>query len=328
MTIKAYIRGLGRSVPDNVVTNGDLEKIVDTSDEWITTRTGIKQRHISSGEVASDLGAEAGKQALAQAGVDPEELTHIICATCSPDYTCPNTATQIEHKIGTAGCMAFDLNAACSGFLYGLHTAKGFLAVQPDSKILLAATEIISSRTNWEDRTTCVLFGDGSGAAYISGEKGEDGIEIVDCLLESDGQFGELLTIKGGGSATPYKLGDTVGENHFVNMNGREVFKVAVRNMTSACNRLLERNGMTLDDVDMLITHQANMRIIEAVGKKLKMPQEKVFTNVERYGNTSAASIGIALSEGLDQGVLKPGMTVLTATFGGGFTWGASLLQF
>lgn len=324
----AYIRGFGLCVPDNVLTNQDMEKRVDTSDEWITTRTGIKQRHISTGEVTSDLGAEAARRALADAGMDAEAVTHIICATCTPDSYCPNTATQIAHKLGLAGRMAFDLNAACSGFIYSLQTARAITALDPDAVVLVAAAEVLSARTNFEDRTTCVLFGDGSGAAVVTADKGGAGVEIVDALLESDGQYGELLTIKGGGSVSPCKLGEPMGEDYFIQMNGREVYKVAVRNMTAVCRRILERHDMSVDDVDWLVAHQANMRIIEAVGKKLSIDEERVFTNVQHYGNTSAASVGIALAEGRADGAFSAGQRVLLTTFGAGFTWGSLLLQF
>ncbi|NJB68986.1 3-oxoacyl-[acyl-carrier-protein] synthase-3 [Desulfobaculum xiamenense] len=329
MTTKAYIHGLGFHVPEKVLTNADMERIVETSDEWITSRTGIRARHVAAeGECASDLGAVASRKALASAGVAPEELTHIICGTCTPDSYCPNTATRLEHKIGASGCMAFDISAACSGFLYSLQAGRAMLALEPSAKVLVCAVEVMTSRVNWGDRTTCVLFGDGSGAAVLTSEKGENGVELVDALLESDGQYGDLLTISGGGSAVPYKLGDTVGESHFIQMQGREVFKVAVRSMVSACERLLEKNSMTIADVDWLVPHQANSRIIEAVGKKLEIPTERVFVNVDRYGNTSAASVGIALAEGVQNGDIRPGQTVLVTTFGGGFTWGAFLLRF
>ncbi|MBU1003614.1 MAG: ketoacyl-ACP synthase III [Proteobacteria bacterium] len=328
MTQQVYIRGFGFNVPDKIVTNAELEGSVDTSDEWITSRTGIKQRHISEGEVTSDLGAKAARQALADAGIDAADVTHIICATCSPDSYCPNTATQIQHKLGISGCMAFDLNAACSGYLYSLQTARGFISADPDSVVLIVASEVLSVRTNWQDRTTCVLFGDGSGAAVVSADKGENGVEILDALMESDGQYGDLLTILGGGAEHPYKLGDTVDEAFFIQMNGREVYKVAVRSMTQVCQRLMEKSGLTVDDIDVLIPHQANLRIIEAVGKKLGIPEERVFTNVQKYGNTSAASVGIALAEGRTQGDLEPGTLAMVTTFGSGFTWGALLLQF
>lgn len=328
MTHPAYIRGIGYHVPPKILTNQDLEQLVDTSDEWIVTRTGIRQRHVVEGHAASDIAVEAARKALADAGMTPDDVTHVICATCTPDSYCPNAATQIQHKLGIAGRMAFDLNAACTGFLYSLHVARALIAVDPGAVVLVAAVEILTSRLNWEDRTTCVLFGDGSGAAVVTRDKGEDGVGIADARLASDGQYGPLLTISGGGSGTPYRLGDVVGEAHFVRMNGREVFKVAVRSMTATCRQVMEDNGLGVDDVDLFIPHQANLRIIEAVGKKLGIPRERVFTNVQNYGNTSSASVGIALCEAREQGLLAPGKRVLLTAFGGGFTWGAVLLDF
>jgi len=324
----AFIRGFGFYVPENIMTNADLEKIVDTSDEWITTRTGIKQRHISTGEITSDLGAEAARKALADAGIAAEKVTHLICATCSPDSYCPNTASQIAHKLGFAGCMAFDLNAACSGFIYSLQLGRALVTVDPAAVVLVVASEVLSVRTNWQDRTTSVIFGDGASAGLVTSDKGPHGAEIVDAILESDGQYGDLLTILGGGSARPYKLGETVQEDFFIQMNGREVYKVAVRSMTDVCQRMMKKHSLTVDDLDVFVAHQANLRIIEAVGKKLELPTEKVFTNVQSYGNTSAASVGIALAEGHLDGTFQAGHRVLLATFGAGFTWGALLLQF
>ena len=324
----AYICGVGLHVPAHTVTNHDLEQRVDTSDEWIVTRPGIRQRPLSQDEVTSDRGAQAARAALADAGLTPGAVTHILCATCTPDSYCPNTATQIARKLDLRGCMAVDLNAACSGYLYSLQTARALVTLDPGAVVLVVASEVLSSRVNWADRTTCVLFGDGAGAAIVRGEKSGRGVEIIDALLESDGSHGELLTILGGGSARPYTLGQPVGEDFFIQMNGREVFKVAVRSMTDVCQRMLARHGMSVDDLGMFVAHQANLRIIEAVGKKLDLPAEKVFANVQRYGNTSAASVGIALAEGCADGTFAPGQRVLLATFGSGFTWGAVLLQF
>jgi len=328
MTQQAFIRGFGFHVPEHVVTNAELETMVETSDEWITTRTGIKERHISQGEIGSDMGAAAAKKALAAAGMSAEEVTHIICATCTPDSLCPNNATRIQLRLGIAGAMAFDLNGACSGYIYSLETARAFVAADPKAVVLVVAAEYLSIRTNWEDRTTCVLFGDGAGAAVVTADKGDSGVEIRNAIMESDGQYADLLTVLGGGGVHPYKLGQPVDEAYFIQMNGREVYKVAVRNMSSVCQRLIDQAGLSVDDIDWLVPHQANLRIIEAVGKKLAIPEERVFTNVQHYGNTSAASVGIAMAEGCQQGDFKPGQKVLLTTFGAGFTWGALLLQF
>jgi len=221
------------------------------------------------------------------------------------------------------------VSAACSGFLYALETARALIALHPGAHVLVAACDIVSSRVDYTDRTTCVLFGDGAGAVVLSADSPElSGGRVLDVLVSSDGAMGDLLTVKGGGSATPYKLGDTVRKDFFVEMNGREVYKHAVRAMSSICGEVLAKNGYTCADVDVFIPHQANLRIVEAVGKRLEMPEEKVFTNLQKYGNTSAASVPLALSEAWDQGVIKPGSLVLLGTFGGGFTWGSGLLRY
>ncbi len=329
MTQHYFIRGFGSHVPAKTLSNHDLEKIVDTSDEWIKSRTGIELRHVTEpGQTTSDLAAQAARNALADAAMEPEALSHILVATCTPDTYCPNTACIVEDKLGVRGLMALDLNAACSGFVYGLSVARGLAATHEDATILLAGAEVMTSRTNWEDRNTCVLFGDGAGAVVISRTPGPGSAELVDIELSSDGSLRDLLTIAGGGSAVPYTLHQPVPAEHFVIMQGREVFKHAVRSMASVCETVLERNGMTAADVDMLIPHQANMRIIEAVGKKLDVPVERVFVNLPTHGNTSAASIPLALADARQQGAVRPGMNVLLTTFGGGFTWGAALLRF
>ncbi|WP_035039977.1 beta-ketoacyl-ACP synthase III [Desulfovibrio sp. X2] len=331
----AYIRGTGFHVPDRILTNADLEKIVETSDEWITSRTGIKERHIAAkGEAASDLAAAAAKKALADAGMEAEELTHILVATVTPDCYTPACSCLVQAKLGLTHRIAMDLNAACSGFLYGLEQARAIVALKPEAKILLVGAEILTSRTNWEDRTTCVLFGDGAGAVIISGEpapgtgSGRPAGRILDSLLCSDGSGADLLVISGGASSEPYATGQVVGPSHYIRMKGQDVFKLAVRSMESVCKDILARNGLSVDDVDLLIPHQANSRIIEAVGRKLGVAAERVFINVDRYGNTSAASVPIALAEARQQGRITEGSLVLLTAFGGGFTWGASLVRF
>lgn len=325
----AIIRGVGYYVPEKVLTNADMEKFVETSDEWITTRTGIKERHVAAeGETTSDMALEASKKALADAGMTADELTHILLYTLTPDYYCPPASCLLQEKLGVRGKVAMDINAACSGFVYGFEQARALVALHPDAKILLCAAETLTSRTNWEDRRTCVLFGDGAGAAVITnGQPGEPG-EIKDVVLYSDGSLGELLTVKGGGSGAPLKLGDVVAEDFFVQMAGQEVFRHAVRNMISACGEVLERNNLSVADVDYLIPHQANLRIIDAVAKKLGVPEEKVCVTVNRFGNTSASSVGIALADSIEEGRIKKGDNVLFAVFGGGFTWGAALAKF
>ena len=258
MTHDAYIRGLGFYVPETVVTNADLEKIVETTDEWITTRTGIKERRVAApGQASSDLALGAAKAALADAGMQADELTHILVYTLTPDFYCPPTACLLEEKLGIRGKFAQDLNAACSGFVYGLETARAIVALHPEAKVLLCAAEVLTSRTNWADRRTCVLFGDGASAAVIAATPGRGSAHIIDARLYSDGSLGHLLTVKGGGSAAPLKLGDVVGPDFFVEMAGQEVFKHAVRNMVSVCEEVLAAAGATTDEVAFLIPHQA-----------------------------------------------------------------------
>lgn len=324
------IEGFGRHVPERILTNAELETIVDTSDDWITTRTGIKERHIAApGEASSDLAAKACANALADAGRTAEELTHIYYATFTPDAFCPPASSVLQEKLGIRGRPAVDMNAACSGFLYALDAGMGALALRPGSLALVTASEITTSRTNWADRATCVLFGDGAGAVVLSDREPRPGQAVIeDTVLHSDGSLWPLLTVKGGGSAWPLKLGDMVGENFFIEMNGPEVYKNAVRSMGSVCEEIVERNGLTLDDVDLFIPHQANLRIIEAVGKRLKFSGERVMVTVDRYGNTSASSVAIALADAKNEGRIRSGSRVLLTTFGGGFTWGAVLLRF
>ncbi len=325
--------GLGGFVPNRVVSNDDLATFVDTDDEWIVSRTGIERRHfLEPGQSNVDIGYEASVLALRDAGREAADLTHILYATCTAEEGTPATACLLSHKLGVKNIFALDVNAACSGFLYGLVTARGLLAADPEALILLAAVDTLSLRCNWEDRSTCVLFGDGAGAVVLGGEKSASGKKVgvlEDVLVSSDGALGPLLRFGNGHEpGVPYKLGDTVGPEYFVRMNGRDIFKHAVRNMASCCLKLLERNGLTMADIDLFVPHQANLRIIEAVGSKLEADPAKVFVNVQERGNTSAASIPLALAEARDAGRIRPGMRVLLTTFGGGLTWGSALLRF
>ena len=323
------IHGIGTYVPSRMLTNDDLSRIVDTNDEWITTRTGIKKRHVlADDENASDAGLHAAQQALADAGLDAKSVTHVLVATCTPDYLCPSVACILAGKLGCNPVMALDFNAACSGFIYGLDMARSIIAANPDATILLISSEALTRRVNWQDRSTCVLFGDGAGAIVLRGGQHGAGMgQIKDTTCLSDGTLWELITI-GGGTKKRYELEEPVGEDFFLHMQGREVFKHAVRNMASICQTVLTRNNMTINDVDLLVPHQANVRIIEAVGSRLDMPAERVFINVHEYGNTSSASVVLALADARAQGRLKPGSQVLAASFGAGLTWGAVLLQF
>ncbi len=329
MHTKFIIRGFGHYAPERILTNADLEKTVDTTDEWITTRTGIKQRHIAAeDQSASDMAYQSSLIALDEAGIAPEELTHIVVGTFTPDSMIPSTACRLQQKLGIKGQMCLDVQAACSGFLYALQTARGYLALDPEAKILVAASEVISRRTNWDDRSTCVLFGDASGAVVLTNGDAEETPRVIDVMLAADGSLGNLLTVNGGGSGYCYKMGEPVGEEFFVQMQGRETFKHAVRNMSRICDALLDKHGIDKKDIDVLLPHQANQRILEAVGRMFGIPAEKVFSNIERYANTSAASIPVAMSEAVKTGFIKPGNLVLLTSFGGGFTWGSALLQF
>lgn len=329
MSPQCNIAGLGLHLPRTVVTNTDLERMVDTSDEWIRTRSGIVTRYFAQDdEPCSVLAHHAALAALADAGMNAEELTHIFVGTFSGDYNLPSTACLLQDRLGLKGIPAFDLAAACSGFLYGLETARAYAQLYPDSKILVVGSEAATARVNFQDRSTCVLFGDGAGAAIVTGAKHQTSIRVVDCLLKADGSLGGLLTVHGGGSACKPVLGQTIGEEYFVQMNGRDVFKHAVRFMSDISSALLERNGLTTSDIDLFIPHQANIRIIEAIAKKLEVSMDLFYVNVDRIGNTSAASIPIALTEARAMGRIQPGMKVLLTAFGGGFTWGSALLQF
>lgn len=323
------IIGHGFHVPEQALTNSELEKMVNTTDQWIVERSGIRERRIAApGEATSDLAVAAARKAMADAGVEARDLTHILVSTLTPDGYCPNTACKLQHQLGAREIMAMDLNAACSGFLYGLQTARALATLTPGSTVLLAAAEVLSTRTNWTDRSTCVLFGDGAGAVVLSSVPGVRGASIEDMTLHSAGQHWDLLTVRGGASGRPYKLGEPVAEDFFIQMSGREVFKLATRAIENVSREMLAKHGLGVADIDVFISHQANLRIIDHVGKKLGFAPEQIFVNVERYGNTSAASVGIALAEARQFGVIRDGHRVLLATFGGGLTWGSALLRY
>lgn len=329
MATTVYVSGFGAYSPESRVTNQDLTSRVDTNDEWIVTRTGIRERRmLAQDQQASDLAAEAARRALHRAGMAPESLTHTLVATCTPDTICPSCACVTAHKLGCDSVMAFDLSAACSGFLYGLNVASGMLAAAPNARLMVIGVEALTRRLNWQDRGTCVLFGDGAGACVISAAPGDNlSAKLVDMRCGADASKSELIMV-GGGSSRAYLPGDPIHKDFFVSMQGREVFKHAVRAMASVSRDILAGNGLTIEDVDLFVPHQANLRIIEAVGQRMGIAAEKVFVNVETHGNTSAASIPLALSEAIDNGRIKPGMKVLLTTFGSGFTWASALLQF
>jgi len=320
------ITGMGFAVPERILTNTDLEKIVDTNDEWIRTRTGMVERHISDDSTAnSDLSTEAAKKALAKAGIKAKDLDIIIVATVTGDTPFPATACYIQKNLGATRAAAFDISAACSGFLYGLTIANNLVGNGAYKNVLVIGAELLTKITDYTDRTTCVLFGDGAGAAVVQPSNGERG--IIKTLIKSDGRLTDLLYMPGGGSRNPASH-ETIDQHlHYIKMEGPEVFKAAVKAMGDAAVEVLKQAGIESSDLALLIPHQANIRIIHATARRIKLPIEKVFINVDRYGNTSAASIPIALTEAMEQGRLKQGDLCLLVSFGGGFTTGAVLLK-
>jgi 3-oxoacyl-[acyl-carrier-protein] synthase-3 len=327
-TLKSAILGIGIGVPSKILTNFDLEKMVDTSDEWITERTGIKERRIlEDGENISKYAIKASLEALERAKVSPEEINLIICATLTPDYLIPSLSVLVQEGIKAHNAGAFDLSATCSGFIYGLAVADQFIKNNPNWKILVIGAEALSRKTNWEDRTTCILFGDGAGAVVVGKSPEPEKRGIIDFILGTDGSQWHLLTLKGGGSCFPPFDKRLPKEEYYIKMQGREVFKIAVKMMEKVSLELLERTGLTTEDIKLLVPHQANLRIIEYLREKLNLPKEKVYINIHKYGNTSAASIPIALYEAELEGKIQKGDLVLLVAFGGGFTFGGALLR-
>ncbi|MNW28890.1 3-oxoacyl-[acyl-carrier-protein] synthase 3 [compost metagenome] len=319
------IIGTGKYVPEKVLTNSDLEKIVETSDEWIVSRTGIRERHVAAPEQAtSDLAYEAAVRALASAGLTAEELDLIIVATITPDMAFPSTACILQDKLGAKGAAAFDLSAACSGFVYGLATANGFIQTGMYKNALIIGADCLSRITDYTDRNTCVLFGDGAGAVIIGEVPEGRGFKSFD--LGAEGAGGGLLKLAAGGSRLPASTETIENKLHYIYMNGREVFKFAVRVMASATDVVLEKAGYAKEDIDIFVPHQANIRIIQSAMQRLELPAEKVVINVDKYANTSAASIPLALVEAAEEGRIQEGDRVLMVGFGGGLTWGASVL--
>lgn len=317
----------GRYLPDCVVTNEDLSKRVETSDEWIRTRTGIRERRVAPEDVnAAEMGARAARVAMERAGVEPGEVDVIILSTATPDRWLPSTACDAQAILGCTNAFAFDVMAACTGFLYALSVAEGYLMTDRAEVVLVIATEKMSSIVDWNDRTTCVLFGDGAGATVLRKANGTKR-GLLSTVLRSDGNLAELLYRPAGGAVEPLTPAVLEQSRHFLKMEGREVFKNAVRSMSEACDTALKRAGMTVEDIDLLVPHQANIRIIEAMAKYAGLPLEKVFINVDRYGNMSSASIPVGLDEAQEQGLIGPGSNILTVAFGAGLTWGASALR-
>ena len=323
---RSSIWGTGRSLPERVITNADMERLVDTSDEWITTRTGIKERRQAApNQSTSTLSIEASRRALEMAGLHPKDLDLIICSTISPDQPLPSTAAFIQRGLGAPACCAFDLAAACSGFLFGLTVADQFIRTGQARHVLVVGTELLSRYLDYTDRATCVIFGDGSAAGVLGAAREPAGILATE--MHTEGAFADHLFIPAGGSARPASC-ETVREGgHYIKMRGNELFKVAVRSLEEVSRRVLEKAGVTTDQIDLFIPHQANQRITDAVRERLDVPEEKVYSNIARVGNTSSASIPICLDECVRSGRVKKGDLILMAAFGAGVTWGGVLLR-
>jgi 3-oxoacyl-[acyl-carrier-protein] synthase-3 len=324
----ASIAGTGRGLPAAVMTNFDFAKIgIETTDEWITERTGIKERRIArNGESTTSMAADAARHAMQKAGVTAGEIDAIVLSTATPDRLLPATAVDLQAELGASRAAAFDIGAACAGFIYASTVAEGMIATGNAETVLVVGSEKMSAIIDWQDRSTCVLFGDGAGAAVIRRAKHHRG--ILSSYLRSDGTLADLLYRPGGGACMPFSNEVLNDRSFYVKMAGREVFKHAVRSMADACDRALDGAKLTGKDIDLLIPHQANMRIIEATAKHANVSMEKVYVNVDRFGNTSSASVAIAMDEALENGRIKEGMNVLLVAFGAGFTWASMVLRF
>ncbi len=324
--IHARITGTGSYAPKKIITNFDLERLVDTSDEWITERTGIKERRIAEkGQCTSDLAYEAAKKALKAAQLSAEDLDLIIVATMTPDKILPSMGCMVQEKLGAKKAAAFDIYAACSGFIYGMSLANAYIKSETYKNILLIGAEILSRFTDWEDRTTCILFGDGAGATVLQRHAGKRG--ILSTHLHSEGSLGDLIHVPGGGALHPASH-DTIRKRmHFITMKGNETFKAAVRSLEGVVQEALEHNRVKPEEIDFLVPHQANLRIIQAMAQRLNMPMEKVVLTLPKYGNTSAASIPMALDEAVRDGRIRENHLLLFEAFGGGLTWASALVR-
>src|SRR5438270_3277113 len=320
------ITGVGSYVPARVLTNAELEKMVDTSDEWITSRTGIRERRLAAeNEFTSDLGAEAARRAMAMAGVTAHQIDLIIVATITPDMPFPSTACLIQHKLGAKRAAAFDLEAACSGFIYALEIAQQFIMSRTYDTVLVIGAEKLSSIVDWQDRNTCVLFGDGAGAAVLQNRPNSHG--LLTAVMGSDGEKSGLLFMPGGGSRCPATEQSVASRLHFLLMEGKETFKNAVQAMETAAEEALKRCDLDITRIKCIIPHQANRRIIDAVAERLGAKPEQLFINLHKYGNTSAASVAIALDEAVQSGAVRQGDLILLVVFGAGLTWGAAVIE-
>lgn len=327
--IRSRIAAFGSAFPDQELTNHDLAKFVDTSDEWISERTGIKaRRRLRDGENNSDIATAAARKALAKAGVDTSAVDMIIACTNTPDRWMPSLASTVQAKLGVpAGAACWDLITACAGWITGLEVADAMVRSGKYKNVLVIGSEALSRFLNWNDRTTCVLFGDGAGASLVQPGKEGDRGEILEIRVHADGRFGDALDMPAGGSRCPVTPDNAAEGKQFVHMNGQEIFKHAVRNMAAVCEEVMAARNLKMADIDWLIPHQANLRIIDAVGKKLGAPSEKVALNVHKYGNTSTATIPTCFDEYADDGRIKPGQLVLMTTFGGGLSWAGGLIR-
>ncbi|MBT3179358.1 MAG: ketoacyl-ACP synthase III [Candidatus Marinimicrobia bacterium] len=313
-------------VPERVMTNFDLEKMVDTSDEWIRTRTGISQRHIvSENEATSDLSTRVAEQLLEKRGISADEIDIIIIATCTPDHFAPSTAALVQNNIGATNAWGFDLSAACSGYLYALETGNKFISSGQYKKVMVIGVDTMSSILDFTDRDVCVLFGDGAGGAILEPTKSEGG--IFDSILLMDGSGGDSLIMPGGGSRMPATIETIKSKQHFLKQDGKKIFKYAVKGMAEVSERILDKNNLTGDDISLFIPHQANKRIIDAAAKRCNISENKVLINIDRFGNTTAGTIPIAMNEAVADGRIKNGDTILLAAFGAGFTWGSMLIK-
>jgi 3-oxoacyl-[acyl-carrier-protein] synthase-3 len=326
----AYVAGTGRGIPANVMTNHDFAALgLETNHDWIVERTGIVQRHIATPhETTCSMAAEASRQAMARAGVSPGEIDAIVLSTATTDRLLPSTAVDLQADLGAARAAAFDVSAACSGWIYGMTIAEGLMMSGVVETALVVGSEKMSAIVDWQDRATCVLFGDGAGAVVLKRNKARANKGILSAFMRSDGTLAELLWRPSGGAKVPFSDAVLNDRSSYVKMAGREVFKHAVRSMSEACDRALDEAKLRGDDIDLLIPHQANVRIIEATAKYANIPMDKVYVNVDRFGNTSSASIPIALDEAIESGRVKEGTTALLVAFGAGFTWGSMVVRF
>ncbi len=325
--MRAKISALATYVPPRILSNSDLEKMVETSDEWITSRTGIRERHIvDKGTATSDLAVAAAQKALAERGLTPNDVEAIVVGTVTPDMLFPSTACVVQHKLGAKGAWGFDLSAACSAFVYALQTGAQFIATGAHKKVLVIGADVMSSIIDYTDRATCVIFGDGAGAVLLEPAE-DDSVGLIDFMHEIDGSGGCALYMPGGGSLHPSTHETVEKKMHYVHQDGQAVFKYAVRKMADLCEKILQRNGIKGSDIDAFIPHQANRRIITATADRLKLKPESVIINIDRYGNTTAATIPLAMETAREEGKLKKGSLVLLASVGAGFTTGVTLLR-